>query len=263
MGLHQGDPLSLLLFILCSKTLSRLLDKEKTSGNLHGIKVSSNAPAITYLIYADHLVICGCADGKEAIIFQDCFQKYCKWSGQEVNLEKSSILNSKFTPRSDKREVINITGFKKMGHSSIYLGNSFVMGHNTSKEFIHLKDRVRCRLEGWNRQLLSKAGKATLISSVIQAIPAGVLDSMVKLFWWNAKKKEGRYLALKAWSEICKPKTQGGLGFRKFSDFNTTLLAKLAWKMESMDKAPWARMFCAKYLKGQSLFEYLYIYIKN
>lgn len=162
-GLHQGDLLSPLLFILCSETLSWLLEKKEVSGNLHGIKVSRNAPSITHLMYADDLVVCYRADGKEARTFLDCFQKYCNWSSQEANLEKSSILFSKDTPWSYKNEVTYITGFKKMGHNSIYLGNSLVMGRNTSKEFIHLKDRVRCRLKGWNQQLLLKAEKATLI----------------------------------------------------------------------------------------------------
>lgn len=71
-------------------------------------------------------------------------------------------------------------------------------------------------------------------------LPVGVckdLDSMVKHFWWDANNKEGMYLALKAWNDNCKPKAQGGLGFRMFSDFNMALLAKLKWKMGRMDEA--------------------------
>lgn len=58
---------------------------------------------------------------------------YCKWSGQEANLDKSSIVLSKLTPREDKKEIMEITGIKEMGSSSIYLGNSFVMGRNRKK----------------------------------------------------------------------------------------------------------------------------------
>lgn len=53
------------------------------------------------------------------------------------------------------------------------------------------------------------------------------LDSMVRKFWWNAKPNAKNFLALKAWKDICKPKNLRGLGFRKFRDVNSALLAKL------------------------------------
>lgn len=64
-----------------------------------------------------------------------------------------------------------------MGKSSIYLGNSLVMGMNANKEFSLLKKRVGRRLEVWNRQLLSKAGKATLLKYVVQAIPTYTMST--------------------------------------------------------------------------------------
>lgn len=56
------------------------------------------------------------------------------------------------------------------GVKEIYLGSSLLMNRNKSKDFKVLKDRVNLRLEGWNRNLLSKAGKDSLIFLVIQAI---------------------------------------------------------------------------------------------
>lgn len=65
-GLRQRDPISPLLFLLCSETLSRLLGKEETMGNIHVIKVSHGARAITHLMYADDLVVCFRAGSKDA-----------------------------------------------------------------------------------------------------------------------------------------------------------------------------------------------------
>ncbi|KAH7538465.1 hypothetical protein FEM48_Zijuj03G0202200 [Ziziphus jujuba var. spinosa] len=59
-----------------------------------------------------------------------------------------------------------------MGSNLVYLGSSLIIGWNKSKEFFKLKDWVRGTLEGWNKQLLSKAGKVTLLKFVIQAMPA-------------------------------------------------------------------------------------------
>lgn len=56
-GLRQGDPISLFLFILCSEFLSKLLNKEKTNGCLHSIKIDRGAPAINHLMYADDLLV--------------------------------------------------------------------------------------------------------------------------------------------------------------------------------------------------------------
>lgn len=130
-----------------------------------------------------------------------------------------------------------------MGVSAIYLGNSLILGQNRSKEFSKLKDRVQGRLEGWRKNSLSKARKVELIKSVLQMIPTYTmvifkdLDRTVKRFWWSSKQNKGRYLALKKWDKICKPKANGGLSFRRFAYINITLLSKLVWKLAKREEA--------------------------
>lgn len=63
-------------------------------------------------------------------------------------------------------------------------------------------------------------------------------------------------MAMKSWNEICQPKEQGGLGFRKFSHYNLALLSKLAWTIGSGEDSLWTRVMRGKYLKGQSFFEH-------
>ncbi|KAH7514410.1 hypothetical protein FEM48_Zijuj11G0086700 [Ziziphus jujuba var. spinosa] len=160
-GIRQGDPLSPILFILCSEILSRLLLKEEDQDRLHGIKVDRNAPAISHLMYADDLIISCRANHRDATIIKECLSYFCSWSGQEVNEEKSNIFFSRSTPRKAKMAIKEILGFKDLGTSTIYLGNSLVFGRNKTKEFHILKERLKGRLEGWNRHFLSKVGKAT------------------------------------------------------------------------------------------------------
>ena len=59
------------------------------------------------------------------------------------------------------------------------------------------------------------------------------LDALTRRFWWKPKEKEGRFLAWRSWDKICNPKCVGGLGFKKFKDFNNALIAKLAWMIAS------------------------------
>nr|XP_048330864.1 uncharacterized protein LOC125422764 [Ziziphus jujuba var. spinosa] len=199
-GIRQGDPLSPILFILCSEILSRLLLKEEDQDRLHGIKVDRNAPAISHLMYADDLIISCRANPRDATIIKECLSYFCSWSGQEVNEEKSNIFFSRSTPRKAKMAIKEILGFKDLGTSAIYLGNSLVFGRNKTKEFHILKERLKGRLEGWNRHFLSKVGKATLIKSVVQAIPSYTMstfllpvnvcedmDAIVRKFWWESK----------------------------------------------------------------------------
>lgn len=92
-GLRQGDLLSLILFILGSETLSRLLAKEEVVGNLHGIKVVRNAPAITHLMNADNLLVMSRARLIEVEVYQKCFDTYCSWSGQMVNWKNQTFFS--------------------------------------------------------------------------------------------------------------------------------------------------------------------------
>lgn len=85
-----------------------------------------------------------------------------------------------------------------------------------------------------------------MISSVAQAIPNyaisafsipnsiyNKLDSLSHRFWWKLKNSKGKFLALTAWDNLCKPKCKGGLGFEKAIEINNALLAKLAWLVAS------------------------------
>lgn len=181
------------------------------------------------------------------------------------NFEKSSVLFSgKLNPslkHSSKAEL----GFKEMKVGTIYLGNTFIFGKSKIKDFNQLKDRVQTRLEGWQSQTLSKAGKLTLMKYVAQAIPVYSMstfklpkkickdmDSMIRRFRWGGKNS--RFLALKSWSSICKPRSQGGLRLKRFEAINEAFLAKLGWDLASGVDKLWTSIFRAKYLSNCSFF---------
>ena len=75
-GLRQGDPLLPFLFILGLEVLSRLLFRKEALGNIKGLKISRNNPAIHHPFFADDLLIFGKATPKEAFIIQSCLVKY-------------------------------------------------------------------------------------------------------------------------------------------------------------------------------------------
>lgn len=115
--------------------------------------------------------------------------------------------------------------------------------------------------------MLSKVGKATLIKAIAQAIPVYTmstfqilkdicddLDAMVRHFWWGTKPGPKRFLALKSWKTICQSEDVGGLGFKKFQDFNLALLSKLGWLTAKGENRLWVDVLRRKYLQGRSFF---------
>ena len=79
-GLREGDPLSPYLFILLSEVLIRLISREVDRGQLTTIKVSSNAPPISKLCYADDVILFSKAKMFELSSLKICLEKYCSWS---------------------------------------------------------------------------------------------------------------------------------------------------------------------------------------
>ena len=88
------------------------------------------------------------------------------------------------------------------------------------------------------RCFLSRAGWEVLIKSINQATPIyamqcfelseGLCEEMEQLcrnFWCDSNCYE-RSIAWVGWDKFCAPKSNGGIGFRKFHSFNLAFLAK-------------------------------------
>ena len=56
-GIHQGDPMSPYLFLICAKGFISLLAKAEFERGLHGVAVCRSAPSITNMLFADDSLI--------------------------------------------------------------------------------------------------------------------------------------------------------------------------------------------------------------
>lgn len=75
------------------EVLSRLLKLEEDAENLLGIKISKNTRIVSYLLYADDLMLCCRVNEKNLRAINRCFEKFFSWLGQQVNAEKSRFLS--------------------------------------------------------------------------------------------------------------------------------------------------------------------------
>lgn len=134
------------------------------------------------------------------------------------------------------------------------------MGRNKKVIFGYLKERLRGRIEGWNRKTLSKGGKEILIKTVAQTLPnyamstfllpkqlCSELERIMSKFWWQTSSKKENGIKWRSWDVMSKPKSQGGLGFRKLFDSNVALLGKQGWRLITLENSLVSKIFKARY----------------
>uniref|UniRef100_A0A803PAD0 Reverse transcriptase domain-containing protein n=1 Tax=Cannabis sativa TaxID=3483 RepID=A0A803PAD0_CANSA len=228
-GIRQGDPLSPLIFILCSEVLSKLIAKAESYGQILGVRIARNTIPITHLLYADDSIFFYHATVANSENLMKCIRTYEEWSGQRVNKQKSGLIFSPNTARRYRDEIKQRLGICCLKSSENYLGNPFFFSASKRRDYQFLKENFLNRLEGWKARHLAQAGR------------------ILARFWWLGNSDKSRYCALKSWNDLCQPKKCGGLGFRRMADVNVALLAKLFWLVLKGDDKMWVRILRDKY----------------
>lgn len=240
-GLRQGDPLSPYLFLLCVEGLSHSLTSAASNREINGCRISSTAPAITHLLFADDSLLFFKATVEESHAVKELLNSYALMSGQAVNYQKSGIFFSSNIRRDKQQSIQDILEVHTDLRNDKYLGLPSLVGRSRKAVFSFVKERVWKRVQGWNTKTLSRAGKSVMIKNVAQSIPSYCMscfllpktlcqeiEKMLKGYWWkagNSNNSKGiiRWLS---WEKMCMAKDRGGLGFRSMYGFNLALLGK-------------------------------------
>ncbi|KAH1046990.1 hypothetical protein J1N35_037774 [Gossypium stocksii] len=74
--LHQGDPISPYLFLICNERLSTLFRMATTRGALNVFRVNKYTPRITHLFFTDDSLIFGDVTVSGAIAIKDTLEVY-------------------------------------------------------------------------------------------------------------------------------------------------------------------------------------------
>ena len=115
-----------------------------------------------------------------------------------------------------------------------------------------LIDKVAARLPAWKGKLLNRAGRLTLVRTVLSSIPTYFLtvfnlqkwaikqiDKIRRSFLWKGEADVGGGHCLVQWAHVKKPKSSGGLGVLDLEMFSRALRLRWLW-YEWIDRdRPW------------------------
>ena len=110
-GLHQGDPLSPIIFIIIAKGLGRIMHSNRSRGALVGLKSSSSPSVFTHQQIVDDIIMGGESSVREARFVKKNLNTYSKTSRQLINWDKSSMFFFN-TPIRREKKIVDILGCK-------------------------------------------------------------------------------------------------------------------------------------------------------
>lgn len=146
-GLHQGDPISPYLYIICREGLSHLIKNNIQEKKIHGFQASRGGLPILHLLFADDSLLFCKATEEESINISAILKLYQEASGQEFNYTKSAISFGKGTPQNLQDKIINYLGISKVGGFGRYLGLPEYIGRNRKEVFQYIVQRIQNKLE--------------------------------------------------------------------------------------------------------------------
>lgn len=149
-----------------------------------------------------------------------------------------------------------------------YLGTSVDGKNHIKKNALELVDRFNQRLQGWKANLLSQAGRATLVHSVMQSDPiykmsvfqlpkkeVNKMEALMVDFLWGFKS-DGKRIHMTNKKRLFSPKSSGELGFRHLFIVNEALLAKHGWKWIASPDSLCSAWFLNKYKRVNTEFQF-------
>jgi hypothetical protein len=257
-GLKQGDPLAPFLFLLVAEGFAGLMRSAVEKNYFKGFGVGDGGVVVSHLQYANDTICVGEATMENIWTLKAILCGFELSSGLKVNFWKSCLMGVNVPP-SFLDLACNFLNCKRGAIPFSYLGLPVGASPRRCATWDPLIEHIRKRLRSWGNRHVSLGGRIVLINSVLNAIPifylsfmkipASVVKKIVRIqrdFLWGGLKGDTK-ICWVSWKEVCKPRSQGGLGVRDIGKVNISLLIKWRWRLIQKDNALWKEVLVAKY----------------
>ncbi|KAJ4755660.1 RNA-directed DNA polymerase (reverse transcriptase)-related family protein [Rhynchospora pubera] len=249
-GLRQGDPISPFLFIMVTDVLSRMCQAAAASIPFN---ISNRVCSPFHVLqYADDTLVFSTVKGQAVHSLKCLLTVFSLCSGLNLNLSKSSFVPFNLSP-SQIALASSILQCEVAQLPLSYLGLPLTATRPTKEIYQQLIEKLENKLAGWKSKLLSRAGRLTLVSSVLTSVPIffmsafmlpswvlKAIDKLRRTFLWGRSTGTRNGIHLLSWDRVCLPKQLGGMGVLNLKLLNISLLLKWLWRLFEMPNSPWA-----------------------
>nr|GEV33683.1 hypothetical protein [Tanacetum cinerariifolium] len=207
---------------------------------LREIKNEPNFIKLSHVCFADDLLVMCHGDITYVKVIKKDLDSFSAHSGRIPNTSKSTVLFESMN-EEDKTAIGYVFPFSIGKLPVRCLGVPLIAKRLGVKDCGCLLDKIKNKIQSWKNKYLSYAGRLQLIAAVLEFIHN------------QSENTTGK--AKVAWSIICKPKDQGGLGLKNLQSWNLALLAKHVWNIANNKESLWVKWVHYVKLRGQSIWE--------
>ena len=222
---------------------------------IQAVDVGKAKVSLKHLQFADDTLIVAPKNPTCIINYFRILDVFALMSGLSLNYSKSCFISWN---RKDHAWAENIARRVGCLHTRLpftYLGFPLGDHMNRCSAWKPVVKKVENRLASWKAKLLSRAGRLTLIKSVLNSLPIYYMSmfkmpkaialKIVKLqrrFFWGGMNSANKGCPRVKWADIQLPKEMGGLGVGNIMHKNLVLLFKWWWRYSESDNTLWKRI---------------------
>lgn len=263
-GLRQRCPLSPLLFILTTNSLSVHINIAFNENRCRPLKICRNN-YISHNLFVDDVLIFAMLCRITWSYLHVILKRFQDATGLHINKSKSTLFHNDINMETTEW-VSRLFGIemKSIKNGFKYLGFHLKAKGYSKAYWLWIIDRYHKKISIWEYRSLSLAGRIILAQAVLTqmvvywahlfSLPASIIQNMNKItanFIWGGKSEQRKYHLVKM-DKLSKPKNSGGWGLLDLRSFWKALLCKSLWK-GIYGEGPLRSITKMKYMGGKDI----------